>query len=636
MMAILHVGVVTAQSLETIRTYFDPLTKTALKESWTVIAGTPTKQGLYKEYDREGNIIQQANFKNNKLNGERLRYYIDYQLSTGKLRLKQVYANDKLVEETSYKKSGRKNYHKVVKGTWTYWHDDGSVAMKATLYPGGSWDTSADVSASDFDAPKGDDFYIINSLGTLVKVKEIKFYLNGKVVGENYFATDGLSIKNIDYNTQGQKTSEWVKDQSSGLYTETLYYETGPKAVSTQFKLVRDPKAGNYQHYMVVKEGDQIRWDESGQVVNRGRYIDNRRVGPWKVYFDQDWKEVPLPSEASFYREITYSDESVPTGPVADYYANGQKQWEGYLLSENPDVFDGVNKFYYPNGQLKAEQNYLKGYLNGESKTYKESGELTILDTYDNGLSKTRIEYYLSGETMRKSSFEEVEFGVGPAGLRSARTSKLFIGNTEEFNESGELISEGKINYTLQPPGKFEDWVYYDKNGTVIKYEKYDHTGSLKETKTGEQIQTEERRQSDLNKKREAAANQKKIESDNRAFKTETSRLLRDLPILIQSIERKYLVKDEIKSAALGKNVMKARAKNIYAIVESIQKELSSNKLDQLSPEKANEIVKDRVVVLKAIDSLGSKSNSQLKSIDSKVKKEARIDKRMMLIKSIQ
>ena len=237
---------------------------------------------------------------------------------------------------------------------------------------------------------------------------------------------------------------------------------------------------------------------------------------------------------------------------------------------------------------------------------------------------------------MRKSNFEEVEFGVGPAGLRSVRTSKLFIGNTQEFNESGQLISKGKINYTLQPPGKFEDWIYYDESGAIIKYEKYDHTGTLKETKTGEQVLAAERRQSDLARTQEAAATQKMMESDNRALKTETSRLLRDLPILIESIERKYLVKDEIKSTALGKNVMKARAKNIYSIVESVKKELVSNNLDQLSPEKSNELVKDRMEVLKAIDSLGSKSNSQLKSIDSKVKKEANMDKRMILIKSVQ
>ncbi len=91
-------GSVQAQTLQTIKTYHDPLTKTQLHEVYTVKANTPTKQGSYKEYDWGGILIDEATFSNNQYNGVHKIYFgsewnepSDYRV--GKIQQMENYVN---------------------------------------------------------------------------------------------------------------------------------------------------------------------------------------------------------------------------------------------------------------------------------------------------------------------------------------------------------------------------------------------------------------------------------------------------------------------------------------------------------------------------------------------------------------
>ncbi len=50
----------------------------------------------------------------------------------------------------------------------------------------------------------------------------------------------------------------------------------------------------------------------------------------------------------------------------------------------------GVSKFYFENGKLQAEMAYKAGKLDGVSKTYRPSGEVIYVDTYEKGEMKIR------------------------------------------------------------------------------------------------------------------------------------------------------------------------------------------------------------------------------------------------------
>lgn len=64
-----------AYSQSVVKTYYDPLYKTQLKEVYQVKENTPTVNGYYKAYDEFGNLMIHRNYINNIQNGKSTTYY---------------------------------------------------------------------------------------------------------------------------------------------------------------------------------------------------------------------------------------------------------------------------------------------------------------------------------------------------------------------------------------------------------------------------------------------------------------------------------------------------------------------------------------------------------------------------------
>lgn len=462
-----------SQATEERRTYYD-IYNTKVKESWNVKAGTSIKHGEYKEFDQSGDVITKAYFTDNQLNGAVTRYHTVNSRSIGIVRLKQVYHMDEFIEETSYFNNGKINYKKVNQGTWTYYHKNGQVGMTATVHPGGQWNGEG-----DSEMPKGDEFYLLNPSGKPIKVKDIKWYSEGgKLLGENYFNSEGISIKNINYNLESRKISEWFKEENSGLYTEVMYYENGTKAVSTQFVLESKNLQDQYEHLEVVKNGMQKRWDETGTLINQGKYEDDIRVGAWKIYYDEKWNEVPLPSEASYYREIEFNSNGLPIGIVKDYYISGVLQAEGRLSSINPDIKDGEYKVYYPSGELQSIENLNQGVYNGLVTLFDESGNKTRVDSLVNN-QVTKREFWANGWKNGEASFETMEFAQDPNDSMNPYKDQYLVGHYVLYYSNGAIKSKGDYNHSFKPIRKMGKWIYYDENGNQTKEEEWSNTGRL-------------------------------------------------------------------------------------------------------------------------------------------------------------
>ena len=93
----------------------------------------------------------------------------------------------------------------------------------------------------------------------------------------------------------------------------------------------------------------------------------------------------------------------------------------------------GVQKNYYPNGQLAFVQNMSEGKINGEVKDYYPSGRVKGQVTYVNNLEQGLLkEYYENGQIK-----EEVSYIDGQ------------IMNLKKYNEKGKLV--------LNQTGKFDE-----------------------------------------------------------------------------------------------------------------------------------------------------------------------------------
>jgi hypothetical protein len=93
------------------------------------------------------------------------------------------------------------------------------------------------------------------------------------------------------------------------------------------------------------------------------------------LYFDQDWVRTDIPEDRKYARLIRHGADGQPNGTVRDfYYPSWKKQWEGKLLSEDPEVATGLCTFWYETGKLKARGTYARGQALSDYQEWRPDG----------------------------------------------------------------------------------------------------------------------------------------------------------------------------------------------------------------------------------------------------------------------
>lgn len=190
---------------------------------------------------------------------------------------------------------------------------------------------------------------------------------------------------------------------------------------------------------------------------NPNKFQGGLRQGKWTLLFDKDWKEISDAAQASYYRLIEYQSGK-PTGTARDYFSDGRLQWEGQLLSENPDVNTGVCTWYNEDGTKQRESTFVNGQREGKEVLYfqgKKYAEGTYTNEQKNldwiyygtdysSLSATATQYYYrkdypNAESIFKKTLSVAvsEYGESSVQYRDTRWWMYFV-----YNESGN-VTEG-------------------------------------------------------------------------------------------------------------------------------------------------------------------------------------------------
>jgi len=162
------------------------------------------------------------------------------------------------------------------------------------------------------------------------------------------------------------------------------------------------------------------------------------------IWYDINWKETSK-SKASYFRCHCIQKDNGYW--FTDYYISGAIQMEGLSLEQNNEVYHGLVKWYYENGNVFQEVNYKNGVLFGDRKVYFENGTLKNETAYKNGkMDGGWKEYFENGKMKESGSFEKGE----KEGL------------WKMFYENGKIKEEG--NYVFDR--KVDIWKvhYYDGN----------------------------------------------------------------------------------------------------------------------------------------------------------------------------
>lgn len=144
---------------------------------------------------------------------------------------------------------------------------------------------------------------------------------------------DVPGLVHVTYNLNGQTTEEGdiLNEKRHGTWIS--YFPSG------KIKTII-----SYLHG--VKQGPEIRFENSGYVVSKTTFVRNQMDGEFRAYS----------------RGIVIERK---------FYKGGE--------------LNGVVQKYYPDGSIQEESNYVKGVIDGEARWYDQQGNVTIRYVYENG-----------------------------------------------------------------------------------------------------------------------------------------------------------------------------------------------------------------------------------------------------------
>ena len=356
------------------------------KVQQTFLYNSGKKQGLSKEFDKNGNIITLLEYSNDFLvSRERINRSDNNGLKQGDW--KEFYPNGGIKSEKTYKDDLLNGYYKEYdihgKLVLTMLYDKGAIVKSRVedepdieivtkhdqdgkLTYSGPFRNKIPVGVHREFGKDGKvtNSYIYNDNGLLLsegivdeagnfngKWKDL--YPDGKVQAEGQYLDNRRTGQWKYYNTAGkiEQTGSYKNGRPDGLWT--WYYEDG--------SVLREE-----EYFQGQRDGLSTEYSLTGEIIAQGQYSDGERNGAWKI------KTGDISEEGKY---ITGLKDDV----WKSFYSNGKLRFKGNFVQGNPD---GPQIFYYETGKVKEEQYYQMGIRQKTWKKFDETGMPFIVISY--------------------------------------------------------------------------------------------------------------------------------------------------------------------------------------------------------------------------------------------------------------
>ena len=346
------------------------------------------KEGLSKEFDRNGSIISLLEYNNDYLiSRERINRIDNKGLKQGEW--KEFYPNGAIKTEKTFKDDLMHGYYKEYdsrgKLTITMLYDNGSIVKSRVedepdieitnryddagkLIYSGPYRNKIPVGIHrEYGADgKVQNAFIYNDNGLLLsegivdesgnyngKWKDL--FQDGKIMAEGQYTENRRSGIWKFYNSSGkvEQTGSYNNGRPDGLWK--WYYENG--------SLLREE-----EYFQGQRDGAFTEYSLAGEIISRGQYTDGEKNGDWK------YKVGDITEEGKYI--IGLKD-----GIWKSYYSDGKLRFKGNFSQGNPE---GSQNYYYENGKFKEEQFFKMGLREKTWKKYDEEGNQLLTIGYKN------------------------------------------------------------------------------------------------------------------------------------------------------------------------------------------------------------------------------------------------------------
>lgn len=302
----------------------------------------------------------------------------------------------------------------------------------------------------------------------------------------------GCSNKDvIDFNSEREKI-EMIDDK--------LFYKNKPYTGVVVYRRFSGVLKEKVNYYKGLKNGVTIKYDSNDNIEIRTSFVEGKSIPPQppgsfstqtekqfirkingKIVYDS----LPLTGEVYDYEkkrwlfyfqgieipnyvmyddnELNSNDKGIITfngkpfsGNIISYYEKFSEDWVPlfpeveFISPYSKGLKNGKTIYYYNNGTVQEEYDYIEGKLNGIVKMYYENGETKYIVDYIDGLRQGKlISYYENGILQNIGTYLDDEFD----------------GEFSRFNEYGKPVWEGYYKH-----GKKDgEWFLHLDDSDVIQ-----------------------------------------------------------------------------------------------------------------------------------------------------------------------
>lgn len=307
------------------------------------------KQGKWKYFWPNGNLQLEGEYVNDKRHG----YFKEYD-EEGNFLLVQKYENDYLVADAQETKQLERKVS---------YHPNGQPAIVATYYQG-----KADGLRREFDTEGNVIKGYIFSNGLMLSEgitdmegnrqgKWKEFYTTGELKSEGnyknsnrvgkwkfFFPDKSVEVEGA-YNSKGKQDGEWKWYYANGQLMREANYDAG------------------------VLDGEFVEYDEDGNEVAKGNYVEGSEEGHWFYVRNSSIEE------GDYY-------DGMRTGLWKTWY---EKDVIASEIEYDQDLMNGKYTIYYENHVIKRTGKCINGERDGVWYDYCDTGELVLTTLYKDG-----------------------------------------------------------------------------------------------------------------------------------------------------------------------------------------------------------------------------------------------------------
>ncbi len=344
------------------------------------------KDGLSREYDREGKIITLLEYNNDFLiSRERINQTDAAGLKQGEWL--EFYPGGAIKTERNYRNDLLHGYYKE--------YDERGRLLVTLLYDNGKVtgteiDNSAEIDIENRYDEAGKLIYSgpfkegvpvgihreYNSDGT-VRIASI-YNDNGVLISEGIvddegnrngpwkdFSADGTLIAEGAY-VNSRRTGIWKFYNASGKLEQAGSYSNGRIDGTWRWYYPEGELLREEDYYQGRRDGQYTEFTRTGEVIARGEYADGERNGEW-IFITGDNRE-----EGNYLLGLR-------DGEWKAYYPNEKLRFRGEYRQGNPV---GHHMLWYDSGRIREDRYYRNGLRTRTWKKYSEEGEVVLSVTY--------------------------------------------------------------------------------------------------------------------------------------------------------------------------------------------------------------------------------------------------------------